>query len=280
MPNRMIRDGILESEAVLSLPVEARWLYVTILLSADDVGLFEATPFKLARIADVRRELADRLMTMLADSDLVRLYEVKGKRFGFIPRFGQRLQIKRIKHAAPPDALLSDEPDTLNKIKDLASKTTVDHGCASAGQRKSTVAQRPEPEPEPEVEEKQPSVISPKAPRKRSTLAMAIPDWIDSKAWGDYEEMRRSIRKPMTDAARVIAIKTLADLERDGHKNADVLAQSVMNSWQGLFQIKQKGGGYSARRPQQSTEDRDAEAMRLLGFSADQADSNFNTFEG
>lgn len=153
MPNRMIRDGILESEAVLSLPVEARWLYVTILLSADDVGLFEATPFKLARIADVRRELADRLMTMLADSDLVRLYEVKGKRFGFIPRFGQRLQIKRIKHAAPPDALLSDEPDTLNKIKDLSSKTTVDHGCASDGQRKSTGAQPSEPEPEPEPEE-------------------------------------------------------------------------------------------------------------------------------
>lgn len=46
MPNRMIRDGILESEAVLSLPAEARWLYVTTLLSADDVGLFEATPFK------------------------------------------------------------------------------------------------------------------------------------------------------------------------------------------------------------------------------------------
>lgn len=45
MPNRMIRDGILESEAVLSLPAEARWLYVSVLLSADDIGLFEATPF-------------------------------------------------------------------------------------------------------------------------------------------------------------------------------------------------------------------------------------------
>jgi hypothetical protein len=152
MPNRLIRDGLLQSEAVLSVPVEARWLYVTILLSADDVGLFEATPFKLARNADIRREHLDGFLEMLADKDLVRLYEVKGRRFGFIPLFGQRLQIKRIKHAAPPDELLADEPDTLSKIKHLARKTTVDSGGAAAAQRKPTVAQPPEPEPEPEIE--------------------------------------------------------------------------------------------------------------------------------
>lgn len=143
----MIRDGILESEAVLSLPVEARWLYITILLSADDVGLFEATPFRLARRADVRRELADKLVQMLADADLVRLYEVGGKRYGFIPKYGQRMQIKRIKHASPPDALLIDEPDTLNKIKHLTFKTTVDNGCATVTHGNPP----PEPEPEPEL---------------------------------------------------------------------------------------------------------------------------------
>ena len=120
MPNRMIRDGLLESESVLSLPAEARWLYVSILLSADDVGLFEATPFRMARRADVRREQADRLVQMLADGDLIRLYVVDGKRFGFIPKFGQRLQIKRIKHAAPPDALLQDEPVGVARLRALA----------------------------------------------------------------------------------------------------------------------------------------------------------------
>src|SRR3982751_353172 len=54
MPNRIVRDGMLESEAVLSLPPEGRWLYVSILLSADDYGLFEATTFKLAKKADIK----------------------------------------------------------------------------------------------------------------------------------------------------------------------------------------------------------------------------------
>ncbi len=162
MPNRMIRDGLLESEAVLSLPVEARWLYVTILLSADDLGLFEATEFKLARKADVRREHVGRLLTQLVDVDLIRLYEKDGRRYGFIPKFGQRLQIKRIKHEAPPDALLQDEPETLSKIKHLASKTTVDHGCPTVGQPCLTVVQPSEPEAE--VEEKKETPPTPLRP--------------------------------------------------------------------------------------------------------------------
>lgn len=138
MPNRLVREGLMESEAVLSLPVEGRWLFVIILLSADDVGLFEATEFKLARRADVNRDLAGKLMQMLADADLVRLYEVDKKRYGIIPKFRQRLQIKTSKHPLPPRALYEDDLDALNKINDLASRTSVGapvgSGCATVGQ--------------------------------------------------------------------------------------------------------------------------------------------------
>ena len=114
------------------------------------MGLFEAPPFRLARIADVRREHADRLLAMLVDADLVRLYEVAGKRYGFIPKFRQRLQIKRAKCPLPQLALLAGDEDAINKIKDLGSNPPLD----SNGSRKSTAAQPPEPEPEPEPEEK------------------------------------------------------------------------------------------------------------------------------
>ena len=150
MPNRLIREEMLESESILSLPVEARWLYVTILLSADDIGLFEATSFKLARKADIRREAGESLLSMLADADLVRLYEVGGKRYGFIPKFRQRLQIKRSKYPHPPAGLLLDDEDASNKIKDLASKTTVVQQQSTVVQQEVTVAQPSEPEPEPE----------------------------------------------------------------------------------------------------------------------------------
>ena len=152
MPNRLIRDEMLESESILSLPVEARWFYVTILLSADDIGLFEATSFKLARRADIRRESGESMLQMLADVGLVRLYEVNNKRYGFIPRFRQRLQIKRSKYPAPPKSLILDDVDATNKINDLANKTTDVQPLSTDVQQYISVIQPSEPEPEPEQE--------------------------------------------------------------------------------------------------------------------------------
>lgn len=150
MPNRLIRDDLMESERVLSLPVEARWLFVTILLQADDVGLFEATPFKLARKADVNRAQADKLLALLVDTDLVRLYEHAGKQYGFIPRFRQRLQLRRGKHPLPSLALVQDDEEAVNKINHLTANSTVNHGDSP----KPTVAQPSKAEAEAEADKK------------------------------------------------------------------------------------------------------------------------------
>lgn len=151
MPNRVIRDGLLDSEAILTSPIEARWLFVTICLQADDIGFFEATPFKLARKADLDVKLTSKLLLMLAEEDLIRPYTVENKQYGFIPRFRQRLQIRKLKYPLPPECIYRDDPDALNKIKDLASNPTVahllDNGCPSA-------AQPPEAEAEAEAEGK------------------------------------------------------------------------------------------------------------------------------
>lgn len=128
MAARLIRDDLLDSERVLKCKPETRWLYVSILLQADDVGLFEATPFKLARKADLDRDRADDMVAELVKHDLVRLYSVAGKAYGFVPRFKQRLQIKRAKYPLPPEKLMLDDADALNKIKHLTSNPTVEHG--------------------------------------------------------------------------------------------------------------------------------------------------------
>ena len=155
MPNRLIREGLIESEAVLSLPVEARWLFVTILLTADDVGLFEATEFHLARRADIKREVVASMLSMLADSDLIRIYESGGKRYGLIPRFRQRLQIKRSRHPVPPTCLM--DCDTLNKFNELGSNTTVVQPLCSSG---APSAQPSEVEVEPEEKIKDLTMLS------------------------------------------------------------------------------------------------------------------------
>lgn len=126
---RMIRGELLESERVLALPCEARWFFLAVLLTADDLGLFEATDFKLARNATTTPAQAGLYLQMLADTDLVRLYIVDGKRYGFLPRFRQRLQIKRSKFDLPPAAIVADEPAILNKINGLEEIQPLDTDC-------------------------------------------------------------------------------------------------------------------------------------------------------
>jgi hypothetical protein len=206
MPNRLIRDGLLESEAVLSLTIEARWLYIAICLTADDMGLFEATEFKLARRADLKKEHIERLLSMLNDVDLIRLYSDDKKNYGIIPKFKQRLQIKRIKYPIPPEQLYLDDNDAIekfNKLRQLASKTTVvqrmGNGCV-------TDAQPPEPEPEPEPEPKHKKHIT--------------PEGVSDSVFKDYLEVRKTKKAKWTETA-------LKGLQREA-KDANMTLEQVM----------------------------------------------------
>lgn len=163
---------MLDSERVQTLPVDARWLYVTVLLTADDVGLFEVSAFKLARRAGLDQKSMPVLTQLLADVDLIRLYRVDEKQFGFIPRFRQRLQIKRTKHPLPPVALMSDDQDAISKINNLGGNPRLDNGSPLL----STAAQPSEPEPEPEKEKAPTVLVGHGVSNPPKARAYAIPD--------------------------------------------------------------------------------------------------------
>ena len=232
MPNRLIREGLMESERVLSVPVEARWLFVIICLSADDVGLFEATEFKLARRADINRDIAGKLMAMLADVDLIRLYEQGGKRYGFIPRFRQRVQIKNTKHPMPPRALYAHDADALSKINDLTLKTTVG---APVGSSWAGVGQPSEAEVE--AEEKELSVAS--QPRRRRKAA-DVPKCPADDVVALYHAVLPSLPRVrlMTDSRRRALRKTwgwvLSSTKSDGSRRATT-AEEALEWLRGYF---------------------------------------------
>jgi hypothetical protein len=52
--------------------------------------------------------------------------------------------------------------------------------------------------------------------------------------------MRKLIRKPMTKRAVVLSIGKLERLKNDGHEPKQVLEQSIINSWIGVFPIKEQ----------------------------------------
>ena len=52
--------------------------------------------------------------------------------------------------------------------------------------------------------------------------------------------MRRRIRKPLTDRAKVLLLENLEKLAPGNEeKQIKILDQSIMNSWQGVYELKE-----------------------------------------
>lgn len=66
----------------------------------------------------------------------------------------------------------------------------------------------------------------------------ALPDWIPAEPWGQFEEMRRKKKKPMTDAARKLAVSKLDALRGAGHDVATMLDQSILHAWDTFYAPK------------------------------------------
>lgn len=69
-----------------------------------------------------------------------------------------------------------------------------------------------------------------------------------NQAFADYVQMRKLIKKPMTDRAVSLAMKKLQELSTstltgsmDNDTAIKILEQSVMNGWQGLLPLKESG---------------------------------------
>lgn len=69
-----------------------------------------------------------------------------------------------------------------------------------------------------------------------------------NRAFADYVQMRKLIKKPMTEEAVPLVMRKLQKLAAlpfsetmDNDLAIQILEQSVMNSWQGLFPLKESG---------------------------------------
>lgn len=96
MPNRIIRDAILTSPAVCALGWPEEVFYRRLMSIADDYGRCEALPQLLRsrcyplQTDDVRVADISRWMAACQKTGLVVLYEVEGKSYLQIAKFGQQ----------------------------------------------------------------------------------------------------------------------------------------------------------------------------------------------
>lgn len=56
----------------------------------------------------------------------------------------------------------------------------------------------------------------------------------------EFLKMRKSIKKPMTDKAMKLLINRLDELGSNDNEKIEILNQSIFNSWQGIFELKNR----------------------------------------
>ncbi len=66
-----------------------------------------------------------------------------------------------------------------------------------------------------------------------------LPNWIDPQTWRAFEEMRRTIKKPMTEWAKILMVKKLATLKAKGYAPKALLERSILNCWQDVFEPRE-----------------------------------------
>lgn len=110
MPNRIIREGWIDSEQIDKLSISAERFFLRLCLKADDFGRYTANP-KLLKSAlfplrdDVRDTDISRDLAAAQATGLLRCYEVAGKRYLVIPKFRQRSRASTSKFPEPPDTV-------------------------------------------------------------------------------------------------------------------------------------------------------------------------------
>jgi hypothetical protein len=140
MPDRVIRDELLQSPRFLALKDNAdRLAYIALLLSADDLGNFDADLFRLMRLwrdfGISTRELAAKTLAELADTDLVRVYSVDGRQYVHLPRYRQRLRYTVGKFPRPPAEVDTCKISMLQEKRQTAARPKTDFGQTADGRR-------------------------------------------------------------------------------------------------------------------------------------------------
>lgn len=145
MPNRVIREGFLDSESIAAAGEPAECLYHRLLLLADDYGRFDGRATLILNRAwpagppdDVDRDEVERRLARLTELELVLRYEHAGKPYILIPRFRQRTRAMNSRYPEPGPAV-------------LARAAQLENGPARASKRPKPSPPDPDPVSRPSV---------------------------------------------------------------------------------------------------------------------------------
>jgi hypothetical protein len=114
-----------------------------------------------------------------------------------------------------------------------------------------------EPEPAQGGKPAAPAEKEPQRPPRRPQQAEkaakagspALPEWLDPQTWAEFKELRLKLRRPLTAKGEGLIISKLDTLRAQGNDPKAVLLQTIENSWQGVFQLRDKNTSAGAAAP-------------------------------
>lgn len=162
MPTRLVREGILTSEAVNGLNWAEEVFYRRLLSVVDDFGRYYASP-KLLRAAcyplhidKVSDSDIGKWLAACATAALVRVYPAQdGKTYLEVLRFNQQVRAKASKFPQPSDKCVADAqqmPSTREASVHLGVSVSEGVSEGGGGKRATRIPPNFEPTPEPEAE--------------------------------------------------------------------------------------------------------------------------------
>lgn len=81
-----------------------------------------------------------------------------------------------------------------------------------------------------------------------TTHLSILPEWIDHTLWIEFMELRKTLKAKNTDRAISLLISQLTRFRDAGHDPNTIIENSIMNSWKGVFEPKQRGGTHGTSR--------------------------------
>lgn len=221
MPNRVVREGILDSDKMDTLVRNGGWaaesFYRRLHSVADDYGIFDARPVVLRSrcyptLVDIVREAdVSRWLAECEKAGLIRLYEADCHKYLEIIEFRQQVRVKKRRFPAPPE--------------------NVHSRCAADDEQMRTETKPNQSETETETETK------PKEDRDAIPVGLDVPEFV--KTWETFIRHRKEIKHPLKRTARD---QLLLRLDSWGITKAiEALETTIANGWQGVFEPKQNG---------------------------------------
>jgi hypothetical protein len=73
---------------------------------------------------------------------------------------------------------------------------------------------------------------------EKKSVSLELPDWLNKTDWNDFVEMRKKLKKPMTDRAVKLMISKLEIMKNKGIDTSAVLQKSIVSDWIDVYEPK------------------------------------------